>query len=57
MDNVTTFLKLQKRVNQQIALHGIANFDDADRLEVLGDSLTAEESDEVCKRGDETKVD
>ena len=49
MQTLWTTLKLQKRVNQQIALHGIANFDDADRLKVLGDSLTAEES--------ETKVD
>ena len=40
---------MQKAVNKQIEIHGKANEEDANKLEILGDSLSKEEVDAVCK--------
>jgi len=49
MKKVIEFILLQNLVNNQIENNSEANHEDADRLEKLGDSLTAEEIDMLVK--------
>ena len=45
--NVKRFIELQTQVNQQIALNGQADIQLAGELEVLGDSLTGDEINQL----------
>jgi hypothetical protein len=49
MKKVIDFILLQNAVNRQINKKGEANHADADRLNELGDSLSTEEVDMLCK--------
>lgn len=50
MSNVQRFLALQAEVNSQIDAHGSADSETVSALEVLGDSLSPEEVEEVCSK-------
>ena len=54
MKKILELEALQRKVNDQIHMFGIANGDDCDLLELLYDSLTPEEVDTVLARYDGT---
>lgn len=49
MTKAERFLALQDKVNNEIDELGQATTESVNELEALGDSLTIEEIDEVCK--------
>ena len=49
MKKVIEFILLNNIVNKQIENDGEANHDDADKLEAIGDSLSSEENDALCR--------
>jgi hypothetical protein len=57
MKKILELEALQRKVNDQIHMFGIANGDDCDLLELLYDSLTPEEVDTVLARYDGTDID
>ena len=57
MKKILELEALQRKVNDQIHMFGIANGDDCDLLELLYDLLTPEEVDTVLARYDGTDID
>jgi hypothetical protein len=57
MKKILELEALQRKINDQIHMYGIANGADCDLLELLYDSLTPEEADLVIARYDGTDID
>lgn len=49
MSRAKEFIELQNKANQELYEFGIISIQTADELDMLGDSLTADEIDEVCE--------